>query len=368
MFMFPRKIYFWLSLVLMSCVQASGNIGSIRSFLSMNEPRAGHSATLLSNGKVLIAGGCTVQGCESQLTSGAELYDPVRQTFTPTGDLNIARVGHRAIALASGEVFIFGGWAGNAATAVVERYDPETETFELAGELTEPRDGFTATLLQDGRVLITGGYNGAMNRLSSAEIYDPTTQTSVAISPMSKSRMAHSASLLHDRRVLIVGGSRSRGNILSSAELFDPATGTFSVVGNLGTPRHKHAAVTLTNGSVLIVGGTGAGEFEEQLNSAELFNATTLVFEPTASMRAGRFKIPDAVQTFRDGNILIAGSDDKAEVYDASRHEFYQLTGEIGLELSFSTATLLANGDVFIAGGYDPSIRVTDKTWLYQTD
>lgn len=366
--MFQKKVYFWAMLVFIGCVQASENTGFITSFLTMNLPRAGHTATLLPNGNVLIAGGCITQGCDNDITQNAELYDPAWQTFTVTGELEVARVGHRAILLSSGKVLILGGWAGNAATATVELYNPETEMFEPAGELLEPRDGFTATLLQDGRVLITGGYNGAMNRLSSAELYDPSTQTSVAISPMSEPRMAHSASLLQDGRVLIVGGSQSRGKILSSVELFDPTTETFSTVGTLATPRHKHAAVTLTNGNVLIMGGSGAGDFDEQYNSTELFDVSSLTFQAGAPMQEQRFKISDAVTLLGDGNILVAGSGTQVELYNTAANHFSDVGGSLGQELSYSTVTRLGNNQVLITGGYTDSIQVTNKTWLYEAN
>ncbi len=290
------------------------------------------------------------------------------KTFTETGELNIPRVGHQAVSLPSGKVLILGGWAGEAATAVLELYNPETETFELAGEMLVPRDGFTATVLQDGRVLIIGGYNGSMNRLQSAELYEPSTQTSVAVSPMSEVRMAHSASLLQDGRVLIVGGSQSRGNILSSAELFDPTTQTFSPVANLSTPRHKHAAITLPNGNVLIIGGSGAGDFDEQYSTTESFDVRNLTFQPTATMQEERFKISDAATLLADGNVLIAGSGMRAELYNTAANRFGEVGGSLGQELSYSTATRLENNQVLIAGGYTDSIQITNKTWLYESN
>lgn len=364
--MFPTKMLFWLALGFISCVQASENTGSITSFLTMTLPRAGHTATLLPDGNVLIAGGCIAQGCDNATTTSAELYDPTKKTFTETGELNVARVGHHAIALPSGKVLIVGGWSGDAATTVVELYNPETEQFDLAGKLLEPRDGFTATLLQNGQVLITGGYNGAMNRLSSAEIFNPATQTSVAILPMSEPRMAHSASLLQDGRVLIVGGSKSRGNVLSSAELFDPATEAFRVVGNLSAPRHKHAAVTLLHGDVLIIGGSDEGDFGNQYNSTERFDVGTLTFQSTATMQGERFKIADAVALLEDGTILVAGSDARAELYNTATNRFGEVEGSLGQELFYSTVTQLGNNQVLITGGYTDTIAVTNKTWLYQ--
>ena len=310
-----KRNRFWFVLVLLTFVKASTFVGSVITYLPMNVPRAGHTTTLLQDGNVLITGGCIAQGCDNRLTDSAELYDSVNQQFIKTGSMNVARVGHQAISLSSGKVLILGGWAGDGATAN-RIYNPETGRFERAGEMLEPRDGFTATLLQDGKILITGGYNGAMNRLSSAELYDPMTQTSISISAMSEPRMAHSASLLQDGRVLIVGGSKSRGQVLSSAEIFDPITQTFAKVGNLSIPRHKHAALTLDDGDVLIIGGSGAGDFDQQYNSIERFDSQTSTFRQETNLQEERFKIPNAVTLLDNGFILIAGNNSHMEVYD----------------------------------------------------
>jgi WD40 repeat protein len=365
-----KKIGFWCVIILMICVQASASIGSIHigsitQSTIMNVPRAGHSATLLTNGQVLIAGGCIVRGCENQLTPTAELYDPKQHTFTLTGNLAVARVGHRAILLDSGEVLILGGWAGDAATATAEFYDGESDTFNYAGEMLEPRDGFTATLLHDGQILITGGYNGAMKRLSSAELFDPATGTSVSIAPMSEPRMAHSASLLPDGRVLLVGGNSGRGKVLSSTEIFDPTTRRFTNVGNLSTARHKHGAVTLDNGDVLIIGGSGAGDFDQQYNTTESFDADTQSFYKTATMQGKRFKISDAITVLDYHSVLIAGSNPRAEIYNVDTDQFIEVGGILGQELSYTTATMLENHQVLIIGGYSDKLQVTDNTWLY---
>ncbi len=232
--------------------------------------------------------------------------------------------------------------------------------------MLEPRDGFTATLLLDGKILITGGYNGAMNRLSSAELYDSITQTSVAISPMHEPRMAHSASLLQDGRVLIVGGSKSRGQVLSSVEIFDPTTQTFTSTGNLSIPRHKHAALTLDDGDVLIIGGSGAGDFDQQYNSIERFDSQTSTFYQEARLQDERFKIPNAITLLDNGFILIAGSESHLELYDPlfNTSTSFKMS-ESGENHFYSTATRLENNHVLVIGGYNRNLSVTDKTWLY---
>lgn len=353
--------------VALAVVTGIGERPSLVAAPAMRETRAGHTATLLPSGHVLIAGGCVVDGCEDGLTRSAERYNPVRNTFSETSRLAVARVGHQAVRLPTGEVLIVGGWAGDEVTAVAEVYDPKLGRFEVIGEMTEPRDGFTATRLQGGRVLLTGGYNGSMNRLGSAELYDPETGRFTALAPMTEARMSHSASLLSDGRVLIVGGSDAGGDILSSAEVFDPETERFSPVGHLTLPRHKHAAVTLPNGSVLIIGGAGAGDWDEQYNTTELFDPNTLSFRPAAAMLSQRFKLPDAVTLLPSGEVLVAGGGAQAEIYHPETDTF-SLAGGLGFDLSYTTATLLPDDRILIAGGYDESIHVVDNAWLYLTN
>ena len=353
------------SLVVVLLVTGMGEKPSLIQAPAMREARAGHTATLLPDGQVLVTGGCVVDGCDGGLTPSAELYDPVQNTFSTASDLAVARVGHQAVMLPTNKVLILGGWAGDEVTATAERYDPKTGQFEVVGEMLEPRDGFTATQLQDGRVLVTGGYNGSMNRLSSAELYDPATGRFKATTPMHETRMSHSASLLPDGRVLIVGGSRARGDVSATAEIFDPVTQQFSLVGDLNTPRHKHAAVVLQDGKVLIVGGAGVGDWSEQYNSTELFDVATLSFRPAATMTTQRFKLPDAVTLLSSGEVLVAGGGARAEIYQPETDTFSPAAGVLGFDLAYTTTTPLQDNRVLIAGGYSESIQVVNNAWLY---
>src|SRR4051812_20744899 len=99
--------------------------------------------------------------------------------FTATGPTTVTRSGQTATLLADGKVLIAGGWipegTGTTARAAssAELYDPSTGTFSRTGDMTVSRQGHTATLLADGRVLIAGG--GNLAPLTSAELYEPAT-------------------------------------------------------------------------------------------------------------------------------------------------------------------------------------------------
>ena len=282
----------------------------------MVAPRAAHTATRLPDGRVLIVGGCTVDGCEQGADSAtAELYDPATNVFTRVGALTIPRVGHTATPLPDGRVLIVGGWSNGNTVASAELYDPATRAFVATGQMGTPRGGHTATPLPDGAVLIAGGV-ADRERLRRAERFDPRAGRFTPTGDLAEPRSAHAATRLADGRVLVTGGSRARSEVIASAEVYDPATGAFSRTGDMSVARHKHAAITLRDGAVLIVGGSDARDFQGRYASAEIFEPGQGRFTPTATMAAPRFKLPDAVVLLGTGEALVAGGDSRIEVYD----------------------------------------------------
>lgn len=329
--------------------------------LAMPAPRAAHSATRLADGRVLLAGGCHADGCEEGISGDAWLFDPDTSTFQPAGTLVQSRVGHRAIALADGSVLLLGGYTPRGPTALVERYDPESGRFETHGRLREPRDGFTATLLRDGSILVAGGYTDGMRRLDSAERYDPASRRSHAVGSMSTPRMSHTATLLGDGRVLLAGGSRGSREVVDTLELFDPDSDGFAPAGRLATARHKHAAA-LVGDRVLLFGGAAIPEAAGHHVDGEWWSRDGVT--PGPRMARGRYKFLDAVATWPDGRIVVAGGAPVAEQLDAAGDAFLPLDSDFGTALAFATATPLDDGRLFVAGGYDPDIRVSRLAWL----
>ena len=350
-----------LALALLLLTGTSSPEGPVRPTAAMGTPRAAHTATPLTTGKVLLAGGCTGSGCELDgTTAAAELFDPRTGRFEPTGPMTSRRVGHSATSLADGRVLIAGGWNERGLTASAELYDPARGTFAPAGAMNAARGGFTATPLADGRVLIAGGSSDGRS-LAGAELYDPATGEFSPTGSLALARSAHTASRLRNGRVLVVGGS-NRGGVLRSAELYDPPTGRFSRASRLRVPRHKHAAVSLASGRVLVVGGSDERDYRGRYATAELYDPRR-GFVAAGRMAAARFKLPDAIALLRSGRILVAGGAETVEVYDVARRRFTKV-GRTGAELAFSTATTLPGGDVLVAGGYDPRIAVTARAWL----
>jgi len=333
--------------------------------------RFSQSATLLPNGKVLIAGGMERNG---KYDASAELYDPRTGKFTAAGNMSSAREGHAAILLRDGKVLIAGGASGpsgNVATA--ELYDSATGKFHATGNMAGPRAHAAAVLLNDGKVLLIGG-DGAHEdeRLRSAELYDPATGRFTATGSMHVPREMHTAVLLKDGRVLVMGGSSAgsypNSRIEASAEIYDPATGRFSMTGSMSVPRHKLAAALLPDGKVLVVGGSDNRDSRGQYASAELFDPASGRFTSDGEMSFRRYKLIQAAVQLPDGRVLIAGGAERPEIYDPATKSFRPVNGTVGEGRYFSTATLLSDGRVLIAGGYgdDAMAGAVPSAWLYQ--
>lgn len=328
----------------------------------LSVPRAAHTATLLASGKVLIAGGCTVGTCELD-SQGAttEIFDAARSRFDPGPRMSRPRVGHTATRLPNGDVLIAGGWDGPKPTASAEIYVAATGRFVQVGSMREARGGAVAARLDRGRVVIIGG-SGRRAALRSAEIYDTRRRSFKPGGAMAAPRSGHSATRLASGKVLITGGSGA-GRVFRSAELYDPTNGRFTQVGRLKVARHKHASVALAGGRALILGGSSAADFQGRYASAEIFEPRTGAFRLVGRMANARFKIEGSAVALRRGSVLVAGGGAAVEVYNVGRQRFGRI-GVTGARLAFATATLLPDGRVLFAGGYDDELMVSRRAWL----
>ncbi len=281
--------------------------------------------------------------------------------FTNTGALNIERYDHTSVLLPNGKVFVAAGFnpnIGNVATS--ETYDPASGLWTTNGDLLEPCSDNTLTLLTNGLVLLAGGadYNGSV---TNAELYNPATGTWTETGSMSYSRLWHTATLLKNGKVLVTGGfDFTSGNNVTVCELYDPTTGTWSNTGALNNGRLRHTATLLTNGLVLVVGGDGA-------TTSELYNPATGTWTFTGATQVSRQQ--QTATLLGNGLVLLAGGsgDNTSELYNPATGQWTFTTGAMNAARTIPTATLLPNGQVLVAGGYDAndSTTVLASTELY---
>jgi hypothetical protein len=295
---------------------------------SMAYPRLGHSATVLNNRTILVAGGHNAYS--DRAMPSAELYDIATRTFSFTGSMNSARLNHVAVLLNDGKVLVAGGQNVDfSAVDLAEIYDPATARFTPTASMLAPRIGAAAAVLKDGTVLIAGGADNT-GLLASAELFDAKGAASVAVGSMSEARQGATATLLPNGTVLFAGGASQAPSCIGcatvTAEIYNPATKTFIRTGSMSVPRRGHTATLLPNGSVLIVGGVddtnGAVEPD-----AEIYNPATRTFTRAVAMNSPRFD--HIAAPLASGKVLSAGGfnapntiTNTAEIYDPATGKF----------------------------------------------
>jgi hypothetical protein len=344
--------------------------GSVTRIDDLAVPRAVHTATLLRDGRVLIAGGCSRDGCGgNERAMASELFDPASNEFTPGPSLTTARAGHTATSLLDGRVLIVGGYEaeGVAPLASAEVFDPAAQAVVPTGTLAEGRGGHTANLLLDGRVLIVGGTGSAGEPLESVEIYDPDTGLFGTAAPLPVARASHAAVTVDGGDVLVVGGrSQRRGPVIASTVRYDAAADRWYEAGDLNEARNKHAVVPVLEGGALAIGGATENDFDERLASVELWDPVSSRWVTLGNMAAGRFKLRGAAAALADGRIVVAGGASHVELIDPLTGGISVGAGSLETGALFATATTLADGRVLIAGGYDDEIQVLADAYVYE--
>jgi len=325
-------------------------IPTYQSTASLLLSRLMHTATHLKDDRVFVVGG--IDGASTILNS-LELYDPVSELWTSAGSMNVARVKHTATLLLDGRVLIVGGNTPDGPTATAEIFDPSSGSIVTISSMSVSRYDHAATLLPDGRVLITGGGTKG-SELNSAEIFDPETLSFKPIASMNFARYRHTATLLGNGKVLVFAGGTDKN------ELYDTNSETFTYIGYVPNGwRVGHKAVLLKNGNVAIFGGMGNSYTPMSIIGSTfwgpiyLYSTTTGKFSYTYD-----WDITDLTTAtlLPDGKVLLAGGYSNGaalttvQLYDPSTDSF-SIVGRLAVSRDLHTATLLNNGNVLFTGG-----------------
>ncbi len=306
---------------------------------NMSTPRYRHAATMLPDGRVLVAGGFD----NAVALATAELLDVDNPTWTSGSDMTELRREHTVTVLKDGRVLAVGGVGSNTAEvsdALGVNWNATNNT------LSTVRYRHTATLLNDGRVLVAGTVVGARD---TAELFLPSSNQWVPTGSMGGDRYEHTATLLPCGEVLVVGGESSSGNVLATAERYNPRTGRWRPTGSLNQPRWAHTASLLPDGTVLVAGGWNAGF---PTNTLEAYDPVAEVWV-TAPMGLWDARYHHTATTLPSGNILMTGGGLGA----VPAEEFDWLSGSTSkgvpnyLRDNGFSSTLLLNGRVLVVGG-----------------
>ncbi|GAA2399815.1 hypothetical protein GCM10010191_03730 [Actinomadura vinacea] len=293
---------------------------------ALHTARRLHTVTLLENGKVLVTGGIT--GTATFPAAGlasAELFNPMGSTWTAVGSLGTGRWGHSAVLLPNKKVLVAGGCTtrdGQSVKALrsAELYDPGTGAWSEAPPMTDARCGHSALVLSNGKVLVAGGSAPVARDTNAAlafcEVYDPGTGTAGAWTPTGSllvARAGHQTTLLSDGTVLASGGSAPGGPgdgtfdpfSRATAELYNATSGGWSAVANMPAGRALHRAVALGSGKVLVAGGTDSPHDGVGYASALIFDTATRGWSPAGGLAVGRWGF--AAVALTDGKVLVTG-------------------------------------------------------------
>jgi hypothetical protein len=368
----------------------------------MTVPRIGHSVTQLLSGKLLIAGGCPLlsAGACTVMHASMELFDPVTSKFENAAGMTTKRAFQGATLLPDGRVLLAGGGnfingGGAVFVDTAETYDPDTNTVALAGKMALPRATFTlattstgrvlawgggslevydppgmlsasdvgslpgirqfgkGVALPSGRILVAGG-NDAMQYLASADVFDPVSGTTTTL-PLSKGRNIPAVTGLPGGKVLITGGDRGGALSVSSAELFDDATSQITTLPPLLIGRQFHTQTLLPSGNVLITSGCAGrapdGSCTGFVPTAEIFEPATSSFRPTGAPPAETRFLPAATLLPNGKVLIVSGLSPSMEVFDPSTETFTTLPVQLPQPRLAPGVAVLPSGNVLVLGG-----------------
>jgi hypothetical protein len=373
-----HRALLFVAAVVASMAAAQGRLVAAGALL---EARAQHTATLLADGRVLVAGG---RGRDATDTlASTELFDPKTNAWAKGPTMTTPRAGHTATLLDDGRVLVVGGTApardGSArldALETAELFDPKTNGWRLVGSLADARNGHTATKLADGSVLVVGGARPVHQHLASVERFDPGREVFSAAAPLSLGRWLHDAVRLADGSVVVLGGRSNHvtasapvpktGVPLDAVERFEPDAGVWAAVPALTEPRQRTAVVALGPRVVVFGGQTST----MSTNYVEWWEAPGAAWAQAPT----HLSVPIAGHTataLSSGDVLVVGGEPPQAV-DTPRvqrwvasSQRWCLAGALRTSRKGHSATRLKDGSVLITGGTSAGLaEASAERWV----
>jgi N-acetylneuraminic acid mutarotase len=318
-------------------------------------PRTYHTAVLLADGQVLLAGGIAYGTVGIVATATCEIYNPATNKWIKTRSMSEARWGPGSVLLPDGRVLAMGGTTtGGLPLDSAEIYDPATRVWSVTTSMNRARARIYPIVLPDGKVLVAGGGDDAQ----SCELYDPATATWTVTGSLLHKRFGHHATLLTNGKVLVAGGVAGNHGFVAQCELYDPATGTWSDTGALNVPRTQNVQVLLAGGGVLVAGGY-YGDGLTTTDSAEIYNPTTGLWKTSGSLTVPRADF--TANLLNDGKVFAAGGTNQPfgegglasiEEFDPSTGGWLELPTMLAPPRAQHTTTTLQDGSLIVAGGF----------------
>jgi hypothetical protein len=334
--------------------------------------RVSHTATLLADGRVLVTGGRTTDGLTT--LASAEVFDVKAKAWKVVAPMSTGRSHHTATLLADGRVLVTGGTSADpdptqsrfVALDTAEVFDPVKNTWTRVAPLHDARNGHTATLLDDGSVLVVGGAREQRVHLASVERYEVKTNTWTVLAPLHVARWMHAAVKLKGGEVLVMGG-RGAGKVgsLDSVERFDLDAGAWSTVPAMTEPRQRTGAVLLDDGVVVLGGQTATSS----TNLAETWAPGAEAWKPLENHLSMALASHSATLLGKSDLLVIGGEPPNA--VDTTRAQRWShatkqwcLAGELRLPRKSHTATALKDGRVLVVGGTSSGVpEVSTELW-----
>jgi N-acetylneuraminic acid mutarotase len=369
-----------LPILLGPSLSAAATVGTWSTTGALPLAVSGASATLLGNGKVLVAGGRTGGPASTTFTSAAEIYDPTSGAWSTTGAMPVAVANASASLLSNGDVLVAGGTTSVSgtveSTGLAELYSPSTGLWTATQALPSAIavSGAASALLANGDVLVAGGATSSGSTVSEAALYNPTSGTWTSTGSMPGNGAARAAAaLLANGDVLVAGGvtepSGGSASVTGASEIYDTAAGTWSTAAPLPTPVAQGTAVALSSGSVLVAGGstTTAGT---PTALSQLYSDSGGTWTATGGL-PGSGSYGASATLLADGDVLYAGGLMSATTASTAVSLYALSTGTwtatapLSVGEGFGTATLLPSGYLLVAGGATDSTTATTASELY---